>query len=170
MAVVNIKTKKALFTDSIFPKVLPWPTKWIVRSLRRASRSKKSINFKRNAELFFNRLLGVQWLVDLTLHFAVGPNNEQVIPNLLTELNIFSDPDSRSFVEQKSPQFSFQWEKWYFVPKIVLTVCEKKNVLVIKKNTFEIRGWRPRISKMFEITGTVEQFTYWNSERSEQFL
>ena len=36
------------------------------------------------------------------------PNNEQAIPNLLTELNIFSDPDSRSFVEQKSPhQFFF---------------------------------------------------------------
>ena len=99
---------------------------------------KISINFKRNAELFFNRLLGVQWLVDLTLHFAVGPNNEQAIPNLLTELNIFSDPDSRSFVEQKSPQFFFQWEKWYFVPKIVLTFWEKKNVLVIEAEGQEL--------------------------------
>ena len=32
--------------------------------------------------------------------------------------------------------------------------------------TFEIRGWRPRICKIFEITRTI----YSNSERSEQFL
>jgi len=30
----------------------------------------------------------------------------------------------------------------------------------------EIRGWRPRICKSFEITRTI----YSNSERSEQFL
>ena len=41
----------------------------------------------------------------------------------------------------------------------------EKIVLVIEKN-FEIRGWRPRICKIFEITRTI----YSNSERSEQFL
>ena len=41
----------------------------------------------------------------------------------------------------------------------------KKNVLVIEK-TSEIRGWRPRICKHFEVTRTI----YSNSERSEQFL
>ena len=39
----------------------------------------------------------------------------------------------------------------------------EKNVLVI---TFEIRGWRPRICKIFEVTTTI----YSNSERPEQFL
>ena len=34
-------------------------------------------------------------------------------------------------------QFLNLQKKWYFVTKIVLTYCEKKNVLVI---TFEIRG------------------------------
>ena len=38
----------------------------------------------------------------------------------------------------------------------------EKIVLVIEK-TFEIRGWRPRICKIFEITRTI----YSNSERSE---
>ena len=56
-------------------------------------------------------------------------------------------------------------QKWYFVTKIVLAYCEKKNVLVTEK-AFEIRGWRPRICKIFEITWTI----YSNSERSEQFL
>ena len=55
--------------------------------------------------------------------------------------------------------------KWYFVTKIVLTYCERKIVLVIKKKNFEIRGWRPRICKNFEITRTI----CLNSERSEQF-
>ena len=41
----------------------------------------------------------------------------------------------------------------------------EKIVLVIEKN-FEIRGWRPRICKICEITWTI----YSNSERSEQFL
>ena len=55
--------------------------------------------------------------------------------------------------------------KWYFVTKIVLTYCEKK-LFEWSRKTFEIRGWRPRISKIFEITRTI----YSNSERSEQFL
>ena len=86
----------------------------------------KKYNIKRSSEQFFNRLLGVQWLVDLTLHFAVGPNNEQAIPNLLTELNIFSDPDSRSFVEQKSPQFLFSERSGILFPKLFWQSVRKK--------------------------------------------
>ena len=41
----------------------------------------------------------------------------------------------------------------------------EKNVIVIE-TIFEIRSWRPRICKNFEITRTI----YSNSERSEQFL
>ena len=41
----------------------------------------------------------------------------------------------------------------------------EKVFLVIEK-TFEMRGWRPRIRKKFEITRTI----YSNSERSEKFL
>ena len=38
--------------------------------------------------------------------------------------------------------------------------------LLWSRKTFEIRGWRPRICKIFEITRTIHS----NSERSEQFL
>jgi hypothetical protein len=41
----------------------------------------------------------------------------------------------------------------------------EKIVLVIEKNFWNL-GWRPRISKIFEITWTI----YSNSERSDQFL
>ena len=53
--------------------------------------------------------------------------------------------------------------KWYFVLKIVLTYCENFFFLFIEK---KIRGWRPRICKIFEITRTIHS----SSERSEQFL
>ena len=42
----------------------------------------------------------------------------------------------------------------------------RKNCSSDQKKTFEIRGWSPRIDKIFEVTGTI----YSNSERSEQFL
>ena len=41
-----------------------------------------------------------------------------------------------------------------------------KNCSSDREKTFEIRGWRPRICKVFEITRTICS----NSERSEQFL
>ena len=48
--------------------------------------------------------------------------------------------------------------KWHFFTKIVLTYCEKKNLLVIEKNFWSC--------KIFEISRTI----YSNSERSEQLL
>ena len=55
--------------------------------------------------------------------------------------------------------------KWYFVTKIVLTCC-KKTLFYWSRKTFEIRGWRLRICKIFESTGTI----YSNRERSELYL
>ena len=55
--------------------------------------------------------------------------------------------------------------KWYFVTKIVLTYCEKIFFIWLRK-TFEVRGWRPRIFKIFETTLKI----YSNSEWSEDFL
>ena len=55
-------------------------------------------------------------------------------------------------------------ETWYFVTKIVLTYCEKKN-LVIEKNFWNSRLKTENLQKFFEIIRT-----YSNSERSEQFL
>ena len=43
---------------------------------------------------------------------------------------------------------------------------ERKKLFLWSRKTFEIRGWRPRICKIFEISRTI----YLNSERSEQFL
>ena len=57
--------------------------------------------------------------------------------------------------------FSILCYNWYFVTKIVLTYGEKK-MFQWSKKTFEVRGWRPRICKFFEINRT--------SERSEQVL
>ena len=54
---------------------------------------------------------------------------------------------------------------WYFVTKIVLTYCDKK-LFLWSRNFFEIRGWRPRICKNFEIIRTICS----NSGRSEEFL
>ena len=45
------------------------------------------------------------------------------------------------------------------------TYCEKK-LFQWSRKTFEIRGWRPKICKNFEITRTFCS----SSERSEQFL
>ena len=42
----------------------------------------------------------------------------------------------------------------------------RKKMFWWSRKTFEIRGWKPRIFKIFEITWTI----YSNSERSEQFL
>ena len=54
---------------------------------------------------------------------------------------------------------------WYFVTKIVLAYCEKKMFLWLI-NKIEIRGWRPRICKNFEITSKI----YSNSGSSEQLV
>jgi hypothetical protein len=52
----------------------------------------------------------------------------------------------------------------------VTIIAEINGILLPKlfywlRKTFEIRGWRPRICKNFEITWTI----YSNSERSKQF-
>ena len=44
--------------------------------------------------------------------------------------------------------------QWYFVTKIDLTYCEKK-LFQWPRKTFEIRCWRLRICKIFEITRTI---------------
>ena len=53
----------------------------------------------------------------------------------------------------------------FLLPKLFWPTVRKKLSLWLRK-TFEIRGWRPRIYKIFEITRTI----YSNSERSELFL
>jgi len=45
-------------------------------------------------------------------------------------------------------------QKWCIVTKIVLTYCEKK-LFQWSKIIFEIRDWRPRIFKRFEIIRTI---------------
>jgi hypothetical protein len=51
------------------------------------------------------------------------------------------------------------------LPKLFWPTVRKK-CSSNRERTLEIRGWRPRICKTFEITRTI----YSNSERSEQFL
>ena len=50
--------------------------------------------------------------------------------------------------------------------KIVLISKFKAESQEFAKKTFEIRSWRPRICKIFEITRTI----YSSNEMSEQFL
>ena len=66
---------------------------------------------------------------------------------------------------KKKVQFEFKVLAMVFCYQNCSDLLWEKKVLVIEKN-FEIRGWRPRIYKNFEITRTI----YSNSERLEQFL
>ena len=59
----------------------------------------------------------------------------------------------------------YGWTSMLFCYQNCSDLLWEKIVLVIQK-TFEIRGWRPRICKNFEITRTI----YSNSLRAEQFL
>ena len=61
--------------------------------------------------------------------------------------------------------FALIQNKWYFGTKIVVIYCEKK-LFYWSRKTFEVRGWRQRICKNFEITRTINS----KSGRSEQFL
>ena len=55
---------------------------------------------------------------------------------------------------------SCEFSKWMvFCNQNCSDLLWEKIVLVIEKKTFEIRGWRPRVCKIYS-----------NSERSEQFL
>ena len=54
---------------------------------------------------------------------------------------------------------------YWFQFKIVLTYWEKK-LFYWSRKTLEIRGWRPRICKIFEIARII----YSNIDRSDQFL
>ena len=56
-------------------------------------------------------------------------------------------------------------EKWYFVTKLFWPTV-RKNCSSDREKPFEIRGWRPRICKIFETTRTI----YPKSESSEQVL
>ena len=51
------------------------------------------------------------------------------------------------------------------LPKLFWPIVRKKKFYWSRK-TFEIRGWRPRLCKLFEIPRTI----YSNSEMSDQFL
>ena len=55
---------------------------------------------------------------------------------------------------------------WILIYQIWETSRNKLKNHSVTKNCSEIRGWKPRICKIFEITRTI----YSTSERSEQFL
>ena len=59
----------------------------------------------------------------------------------------------------------FVMSKMVFCYQNCSELLREKIVLWLRK-TLEIRGWRPRICKLFVITRTI----YSNSERSEQFV
>ena len=119
------------------------------------------------------------WLQLLSRNLNESGNNHQVAKSFLCNIepkfhrNL--EPFSRvvqssfcvnlyaSIILCKYSLFSFG--KWYFVTKIVLTYCERKLFYWLRK-TFEIRGWRMKICKFFEITRTIHS----NTERSEEFL
>ena len=78
---------------------------------------------------------------------------EQFIPSILitSSLVLFGDKVTKILCN------------WYFVTKIVLTYCEKK-LFQWSRKTFEIRGWKQRICKTFEVTRKID-----SNSRSEQF-
>jgi hypothetical protein len=93
-------------------------------------------------------------------HFELQTNQTVIYKQRVTLLYIYipnlNVPPNNTFetnITRKSPE-----KHLYFVSQIVLTYYEK--ILF----TFEIRGWRPRICKSFDISRTI----YSNSEMSEQ--
>ena len=57
---------------------------------------------------------------------------------------------------------SWKPKKWYFVTKIVLTYCEKKNVLVIKKFKAEGRDFSKILRSLEQFIHTVKgQNNFW---------
>ena len=83
-----------------------------------------------------------------------------------SSLGMRSFSQSRAHANFLWPRMSLWKEnkELYFVTKIVLTYCEKK-LFTGSRKTFEMRVWKPRICKFFEITRTIHS----NSERSEHF-
>ena len=82
-------------------------------------------------------------------------------PYFNSNANTISQNIISSFILQENEKRN----KWYFFTKTFRTYCEKKNVLVIKKN-FGNSRLKAKNLEMFEITRTI----YSNSERTEQLL
>ena len=87
----------------------------------------------------------------------------KTLQNMPKPVRIYLNPSELVTTRQNLSEFQFL--VLLFVAKIVLTYCEKK-MFQRSRKTFEIRGWRPRICNIFEITRTI----YSNIGRSEQFL
>ena len=104
------------------------------------------------------------WTLNYLWQMGPLPGNEWKVMNHLV-LHFCTTLCGLVSIKKYLLVYNFELGKWYFVTKIVLTYCGKKFFYWSRK-TFEIRGWRPRICKNFEITRTI----YSNSERSEQFL
>ena len=108
------------------------------------------------------------WDTKLDRFLAKNQHNQR---KLLCFVNICSPDLFKSVKYDFQSKFSMSrissiFRKWYFVTKIVLTYIRWEKIVLVMEKTFEIRGWRPRIFKIFEITRTI----YSNSEKSEQFL
>ena len=87
----------------------------------------------------------------------------KLVESLLVTMLILKWANNQMLRKKSFPET--KW-KWYFVTKIVLTYCEKKNVLVVKKN-FGNSSLKAENLTIFEITPfrTIHS----NSKRSEQF-
>ena len=85
-----------------------------------------------------------------TINF--GCNNTEAASKLNTVLNTIG------------PNFDLLtlWRNGILLPKLFWP--NVRNCSSDQKKRFEIQGWRPRICKIFEITGTISHI------RSEQFL
>ena len=79
----------------------------------------------------------------------------------LNELNDFKFCEVST--DTKKFQLSFLKNNGIMLSKLFLPTVTKK-LFYWSRKTFEIRGWRPRICKIFEIIWTI----YSNSERSEK--
>ena len=106
-------------------------------------------------------------MTSLLVHTVAQPTKFWFLQKKWNHLNIF-------LVDRESTKIGPNFRKQTISNEVIQIVfcyqnCSdllwEKIALVIEKN-FEIRGWRPRICKNFEITRTI----YSNRERSEQFL
>ena len=75
-------------------------------------------------------------------------------------------PHSNPFFSECNLISNFIIVHWYFVFKIVLAYCEKKNVLVIEKKHLKLEAEGREFANIFQISRTISL----NSETSDEFL
>ena len=103
---------------------------------------------------------GIEWMIYVLQLFFLNSEQLKTI-SVRVELGRQYSKKCQSLLKS----FFSRYSNLFLLPKLFWPTV-RKNCSSDWEKTFEIRGWKLRIFKIFEITWTI----YSNSERSEQFL